>query len=590
MKRHVFFLIVIFFSSSSVFGQCPGCQYDTTCISNPAAPTMCPDTLPPGTAMIYYEEDLSFYMPAQFTDQGSGMNVTLDELIVTGVSGMPYGLQFESSSPTNIFYPASNPPITEHGCARFCGIPLIPGDYLITVYITANVTVLGIGQTEYDSFEIPITIYPNPSSNSSFTISNPVGCAPLTTNITTNYPSGGNPNYHYTWDFGNGNTSTLETPTTQTYTTPGTYYVSCDTEVDTLEYTLSEVTVVNSDCSDMSLGAPDYYIKIFEGTTEIFNNSSNYASNQVPATFTFTAISLNDVSYSIEVWDNDDFLGGGQPGDDHCGTVTFNGHTAGTHTLIDGACTVTFSINHAILTFSDTDSVVVYPTPQISLFEAVPNDTICDNDSLYLYVSGGDSWQWYMNGSGIQGATDSIYVPATDGAYSVVLSNSYGCMISSNNIYVAFLPSPPYPNFYQNGNLLFCTNTGYQYQWYLDGNPIAGADQQTYTITQSGYYTLELIASNGCSTFSTPYYAIVQTINEFDIADLQIFPNPVKDRVNLMGDYNQQYYRIIDVLGNIVQEGRIDGSSIDVSSLGCAAYFIQVMSPDKQYQATFVKE
>lgn len=589
MKKHLLFSIVLLISAFFAKAQCPGCITDFTCTATPAAPTMCPDTLPEGTAMMYYEEDLSFYMPAQFTDQGTGMNVTLNELHVTGVSGMPYGLQFESSSATNIFYPSSNPPTTEYGCARFCGTPLIPGDYHVTVYVTAYVTVLGLSQTEYDSFEIPIHIKPNPTSNSSFTIANPVGCNPLTTGITTNYPSGGNPNYSYTWDFGNGNTSSQETPTAQTYTSPGTYYVSCETIVDTLDYSISSVTVVNSDCSDMGF-EPDYYIKIFEGTTEIFNNSSSHATNQTPATFTFTSISLSNTSYSIEVWDNDDVLGGGQPGDDHCGTVTFNGHTPGAYTLVDGLLTVTFSVNHPILSFSDTDSVVVYPSPQISAFEAIPNDTICDNDSLYLQIVGGESWQWYMNGSGIPSATDSIYVPLIDGAYSVVLSNSYGCMLSTNNIYVAFLASPPYPNFYQNGNLLFCTNAGYQYQWYLDGNPISGADQQTYTITQTGNYTLELIASNGCSTFSTPYYAIVQAISEYDIADLQIYPNPVNTRINFNADYDQQYYRIIDVLGNVVQEGRVDGSGVEVSSLGPAAYFIQIISPDKQYQATFVKE
>lgn len=589
MKKLLLFSITIILGVFSVNAQCPGCITDSTCVSNPAKPTICPDTLPDGTAMVYYEEDVSFYLPAQFTDDGTGLNVTLNEIHVTGVSGMPYGLQFESSSPTNIFYPSSNPPLTEHGCARFCGTPLIPGDYLITVYVTAYVTVLGSNQTEYDSFEIPIHIDPNPSSNSSFTIANPLGCDPLTTGITTNYPSGGNPNYHYSWDFGNGNTSSLETPTAQTYTGPGTYYVSCQTIVDTLDYTISSVTVVNSDCSDMGL-APDYYIKIFEGTTEIFNNSSNHATNQTPVTFTFTTISLNDVTYSIEVWDNDDAFGGGQSGDDHCGTVTFNGHTPGAYTLVDGMLTVSFSVNHSVLSFSDTDSVVVYPSPQISAFEAIPNDTICDNDSLYLYVSGGETWQWYMNGSGIPSATDSIYVPLTDGAYSVVLSNSYGCMLSSNNIYVAFLASPSYPTFYQNGNLLFCTNAGFQYQWYLDSQPITGADQQTYTITQDGYYVLELIASNGCSSFSTPYYAIVQAISEYDIADLQIYPNPVINRINFNADYDQQYYRIIDVLGNVVQEGRVDGSSVGVSDLDPAAYFIQVISPDKQYQATFVKE
>ena len=589
MIKHVYIFVFLLASFLLSNAQCPGCITNLSCTSNPAKPTICPDTLPDGTAMINYEEDVSFYLPAQFVDQGTGLNVTLNELHVTGVSGMPYGLQFESSSATNIFYPSSNPPTTEYGCARFCGIPLIPGDYIITVYVTAYVTVLGINQIEYDVFDLPIRINPNPTSNASFTISNPVGCTPLTTDFIVNYPSGGNTNYSYAWDFGNGNTSSLEVPSAQIYSNPGVYYVSCETQVDTLDYTISSVTVLTSDCSDIGF-EPDYYIKIFDGTTEVYNNSSSYASNQPTVTFNFPPIILNDNTYSIEVWDNDDLLGGGQPGDDECGTVTFNGHTQGAYTLIDGSLIVSFSVDHAVLTFSDTDSVVVYPSPQISVFEVIPNDTICDNDSMFIRVVGGETWQWYINGSGIQSAIDSIYVPMIDGAYYVAASNSYGCMVNSANMYIAFLASPPYPNFYQNGNTLFCTNAGFQYQWYFNDQPISGATSQTCTIDSTGYYIVELIASNGCATPSVPYYAILQSISEYDVAEIKFYPNPVRNIIYFDTDFNQQYYRIIDVVGNVVQEGRIEVNSINVGDLNSAVYFIQILCPQKQHQATFVKE
>lgn len=570
--------------------QCPGCMANMSCTSNPAKPTICPDTLPPGTAMQYYEEDLSFYMPAQFTDQGSGLNVQLNELEVTGVVGLPYGLQFQSSSATNIFYPSSNPPSTEYGCARFCGTPLIPGNYLITVYVTAHVLVSGaLNQTQDDAFEIPITILPNAASNASFSIGNSTGCAPLSTSLTVNYSSNGNSHYSYSWDFGNGNTSSLETPPIQSYSNPGTYIVSLQTNIDTLDYTLSSVTVVNSDCDDMGL-EPDYYIKIFEGTTEIFNNSSSHASNSTPATFNFATIYLNNSTYSIEVWDNDDFLGGGQAGDDECGTVTFNGHTAGGYSLVDGSLTVTFTINHAILNFNDTDTIVVYPTPSITYFGAFPNDTVCSNDTITLEVAGGDSWQWYLDGSAISGAIDSIFQPSVEGDYHAIISNIYGCTVNSGIIGASFLPAPPYPNFFPSGTQLITNILGYSIQWYLDGNPISGANNQSLDVYQTGYYSLEFTSANGCSNMSSPFYAVAQSISEYSYYQLNIFPNPVVDFLSIDPAPEDAAWLISDVTGRIVLSGRIEGNMLNTSILESGVYLLLISTAETAYSARFVKE
>ncbi len=589
MIRYLLFISLSVFVCNSVMAQCPGCITNMACTSNPAEPTICPDTLPDGYAMQYYEEDLSFYLPAQFTDQGSGMTVTLNELHVNGVSGMPYGLQFQSSASSNIFYPSSNPPASEYGCARFCGTPLIPGDYLITVYVTAHVTVLGLNQTQDDAFNIPITIRPNPSGNAGFTIASPVGCSPHSTDFTANYASNGNPDYSYDWDFGNGNQSSSEFPPLQSYPAAGTYMVTLNTRIDTLDYTLSAVTVVNSSCDDPFDG-PDYYIKIFEAGTEIFNNSGSHASNSTPASFSFTPIVLDNLTYTIEVWDNDDFMGGGQTGDDDCGQVTFNGHTPGAYTLIDGTLTVSFSVDHAVLNFNDTDTVVVYPAPVISDFSAWPNDTLCGSDTIQLSVSGGDSWQWYYNGSGIAGAIDSTYQPLIDGAYHVAVSNTFGCQVLSGTIETHYLPAPPYPTFYPSGNTLVTMLTGYAMQWYLDYSPISGATSNSVAITQTGYYQLEITNGYGCTAISNPFYAVAQSIGEFEIAALGVWPNPARNELFVDPAPQGSAWMISDLSGRLLLSGMLEQNAIELNDLAPGMYLIQVISPERRFAAKFVKE
>lgn len=589
MIRNILLLINIFLPVFSSLAQCPGCITDTTCTNNPAKPTICPASLPDGYAMQPYEADLSFYLPAQFQDSATGFNVTLNELHVTGVVGMPYGLQFTSSSANDIFYPSSNPPATEYGCARFCGTPLIPGSYVITVYVTAYVTVLGMNQTSDDSFEIPLNILPNPSSNAGFTISSPNGCAPHSSAFTANYESNGHPGFSYAWDFGNGNQSLLENPPAQNYTSPGDYIVTLETTVDTLSYSLSSVTIVSSDCAD-PFDDPDYYIKIRRNSTEIFNNSGSFASNNTNPTFTFSPIILEDSTYYINVWENDDFMGGGQSGDDECGTDSFNGHTSGLQTLISGSLVITFTIQHDVLTFSNSDTITVFPTPQIQSFSAVPNDTACVSDSMQLIISGGDAWQWYLNGSAIINASDSIYQPTSSGEYHVLVSNIHGCQVQSSMMNVLVKQNPPYPTFYPSAGQLVTSLTGYSYQWFLDGMPITGATGSAVDIDQTGYYSLEITATNGCSSMSSDFYAIAQSIGEIEYNQVKIYPNPVQNLLFIEPAPQNAAWMIYDVTGRLIISGKLNNNSIDASQLKSGVYLIRIVTNDSENSARFVKE
>jgi hypothetical protein len=50
-----------------------------------------------------------------------------------------------------------------------------------------------------------------------------------------------------------------------------------------------------------------------------------------------------------------------------------------------------------------------------------------------LYISApGSTFQWYLDGVAIAGATDSIYTPTVQGIYSVMATNGNGCSLISN--------------------------------------------------------------------------------------------------------------------------------------------------------------
>ncbi len=61
------------------------------------------------------------------------------------------------------------------------------------------------------------------------------------------------------------------------------------------------------------------------------------------------------------------------------------------------------------------DVQFVDPTPVITL----------NNDELIATEA--DSYQWYLNGDAISGATDPTYIPVISGSYTVMTVNEYGC-------------------------------------------------------------------------------------------------------------------------------------------------------------------
>jgi hypothetical protein len=127
----------------------------------------------------------------------------------------------------------------------------------------------------------------------------------------------------------------------------------------------------------------------------------------------------------------------------------------------------------------------------------------------------------------------------------------------------------------QNNNFLSTTTQGLSYQWYLNGELIPGATNDSLQVADnfSGVYQLLVYFDYGCD-FSNN----LAQVDEFQPA-LSIFPNPAQDFIEIMGLSKDEFsYAILNLQGQCVQAGNLSGEdpTILLNQLPKGSYFLQI--------------
>lgn len=127
----------------------------------------------------------------------------------------------------------------------------------------------------------------------------------------------------------------------------------------------------------------------------------------------------------------------------------------------------------------------------------------------------------------------------------------------------------------QNNNILSTTTQGTSYQWYLNGEPISGATNDSLQVVDnfSGVYQLLVNFDYGCD-FSNN----IAEVDDFKPA-LNIFPNPADDFIEIRGlSIDDCRYTILNLQGQFLQSGTLSGenSTILLHQLPKGSYFLHL--------------
>ncbi len=213
------------------------------------------------------------------------------------------------------------------------------------------------------------------------------------------------------------------------------------------------------------------------------------------------------------------------------------------------------------------------------------NNTMCAGGSATLTLTGGSlndatDWHWYTGSCGgtAVGTGTSITVN-TPGIYYV--RGEGGCVTSGNCSTVNLQIQTIVNTVVVSGTQMTANQSSATYQWIdcANGNAIiTGQTNQSYIATVDGQYAV-IITRNGCTDTSNCITINSAGLNDLDLLNVQLYPNPVTSTLTV--DFGQQIsleaIELTDALGRVVQvfkNFKGNQMQIDLSKESDGVYFL----------------
>ncbi len=201
------------------------------------------------------------------------------------------------------------------------------------------------------------------------------------------------------------------------------------------------------------------------------------------------------------------------------------------------------------------------------------NLTFCAGESTTLSLSGD-----FQNPVWNNSINNAQLVVTSSGTQSVTAQTTEGCEITlTANVASQPLPNP---NITLVGNHLNAGTGFSSYQWYLNGNPISGANQYNYTPTENGDYTVKVTNSSGCEKTSNPFSFNSLGIEIENSESIKIYPQPSTNILYIDGIPENANIRCLDIIGKVIFVNKISQGKtqcFDLSSLDSGLYVIQIV-------------
>lgn len=200
--------------------------------------------------------------------------------------------------------------------------------------------------------------------------------------------------------------------------------------------------------------------------------------------------------------------------------------------------------------------------------------TVCSGANAILNVDSASGWDYVWN----DGLTSAERIVNATGTYWVQYRTP-PCVQHTDTFYVNLLDLAPQITI--NGFDLGTTQAYDSYQWYLNGDIIAGATSSTYTVMENGDYTVvvgDLVS--GCSDTSDVYTVTNVGVSEMAQLARQVncYPNPTSDILYVKSPISVDLV-LSTIEGRIVKQ-EASASQISLAGLNEGTYWLRIMDKD----------
>jgi hypothetical protein len=227
------------------------------------------------------------------------------------------------------------------------------------------------------------------------------------------------------------------------------------------------------------------------------------------------------------------------------------------------------------------------PTCVAGVYDSIPfYDSLLTTTRDYI-------WDFGDPASGVNNSANAqypIHTFSAPGTYTVTLTLPSDCNPLAVSKQVIITQTPPMVPTISINNIYLESTLAANYQWYLNGNIIAGASAQNYIPVANGNYTVTITDTAGCSITSLPFN--LTTVNVKTITqnkNVVIYPNPANIELFINTQNKYSSYVIYDLLAKEMMRNSFS-TKIDISNLAKGVYIIALKGADGVVQKMWVKE
>lgn len=215
------------------------------------------------------------------------------------------------------------------------------------------------------------------------------------------------------------------------------------------------------------------------------------------------------------------------------------------------------------------------------------NTFFCDGESTKLATqSGFTSYQWYLDGVFIPGATDTFVYAKKNGKYTVMVQDPVNsCFATSAGFNILVIPAPDTPFITKVGSRLSTNVKDVRYQWYKNGVAIAGATDSFIYESGSGIYAVEVTNDRECSKraeIDLTTTSVDQAVSKTYF--IKVYPNPTQDKLNV-GAPSGVTVSLIDLQGRVLYQ-QFEAKQIPMAAYAPGIYILQFTDDRNQVIAT----